>query len=104
MNNSKWVYEGKPVHCSICGYEPTYSLNNENSKYCPCCGTLMRQPLNASELKKYLIEYLIDIKVQSDDKLRDLPKWDTEFKATLAERKRLVQEVINHMSTIEVEE
>lgn len=104
MNNSKWVYEGKPIHCSICGYEPTYSLNNENSKYCPSCGTLMRQPLNAADLKKYILNYLHDMRMQINDKLRDLPKWDTGYKAILLERSILIQEMINHIANVDVEE
>ena len=40
--NSSWVFEGKPIHCKKCGYEPTYSLNKDNSSHCPNCGSYMR--------------------------------------------------------------
>ena len=38
---SRWVYDGKPIHCMACGYEPTYSLSPENALYCPHCGVEM---------------------------------------------------------------
>ena len=40
---SKWVHEGKPIHCKVCGFEPTYSLNADNSIFCPHCGANMRK-------------------------------------------------------------
>lgn len=39
--NSQWVYGGKPIHCERCGYTPEYSLNKDNSSFCPNCGAKM---------------------------------------------------------------
>ena len=41
-STSSWVFEGRPIHCKTCGYTPNYSLNKENSKYCPGCGKEMK--------------------------------------------------------------
>ena len=41
-NRSEWVFEGKPIHCKECGFTPNYSLNKENSKFCPGCGKEMK--------------------------------------------------------------
>lgn len=41
-NYSSWVFEGRPIHCKECGFTPNYSLNKENSKFCPGCGKEMK--------------------------------------------------------------
>lgn len=41
-NYSSWVFEGRPIHCKECGFTPSYSLNKENSKFCPGCGKEMK--------------------------------------------------------------
>ena len=104
MNKSKWVYEGKPVHCKDCGYEPSYSLNKENSNYCPCCGAKMHEPLSGKKVKEHLIEYLTDIKVNANDMLQNTPSWDRVFRSKCNERVRFVNELLRHLSTIDVEE
>ena len=40
LHRTAWVHERRPIHCKRCGYKPTYSLNKDNSTFCPRCGAL----------------------------------------------------------------
>ena len=40
LPRTAWVHERRPIHCKRCGYKPTYSLNIDNSRFCPRCGAL----------------------------------------------------------------
>ena len=41
--HSQWVYDGEPIHCKACGFNPPYSLSRKNALYCPCCGAKMER-------------------------------------------------------------
>lgn len=41
VKHSVWAYDGKPIHCKKCGFEPNYALTEKNSVYCSHCGRRM---------------------------------------------------------------
>lgn len=45
VRHGEWIYEGKPIHCNICGYMPRVVLfkigNYNDANFCPNCGAKM---------------------------------------------------------------
>ena len=79
---SKWTntLSGKTC-CQECKFEPTYELTNDNSRYCPCCGSLMRTQMTAKDFQKFVVEELRDYRNTMRDMtgLDDCEKLQKEF-------------------------
>lgn len=103
MKRSKWVYEGQPIHCKACGFSPTFSLNDKNGNYCPCCGAYMRG-VSAAELKAKLIEYLNRQKINAMNRRAQYPRFMTEEKLRDEGRFDAYQDVLELVERMEVDD
>ena len=73
QKTSRWTndWSGNTV-CAECKFQPTYELTNDNSRYCPCCGSLMRTQMTAKDFQKHIINELKSYR----DTMRDMTGLD----------------------------
>lgn len=99
---SEWVYEGKPIHCKECGFEPNYSLNHTNSRFCPSCGLRMSKELTGKEVKERVIDYLQGLHTSIIARKATCPSWDKEFMSRCRSEDILVSDILSFVKTLEV--
>ena len=101
MKHATWTNDGGPVHCSCCGYSPSYSLNKDNGNFCPSCGADMRN-ITAARLKAKIIDYLVEQKVTSQRGRSQCGSFEPDRKAQLTGQYLAYQDVLQFVESIEV--
>lgn len=99
MSNGKWIYDGQPLHCSCCGYSPSYSLNKNNSNFCPSCGADMHN-ITAEELKNKIQEYIIQLQHNVRRARSQCGSFESERKANLTGQWEACQEILEFVERV----